>query len=167
MSDVQNGDLVKDSVTGFQGIVTDITTWLHGCDRAAVQPQELNKDGKPQAATTFDVLQLEIIQKQAVTYVKRDDMVDIKLGDKVRDTITGLTGVMISETRSLFEVARGVQVQPQELKDGAVRDSEWFLETRLEKVVDKAVQSDVREPKKRTGGPRDECYRGPAGSARR
>jgi hypothetical protein len=56
------GDVVRDTITGFQGVAIGITHWLHGCGRVVVQPQDL-KDGKPIDAMTFDELQLEIVAK--------------------------------------------------------------------------------------------------------
>lgn len=59
---VELGDKVKDSVTGYSGIVVCIGKWLHGCERVTVQPTEL-KDGKPIEAVTFDMPQLKIVNK--------------------------------------------------------------------------------------------------------
>ena len=42
----QLGDLVKDKVTGFTGIVICRAVWLNGCARLTVQPQKVGKDGK-------------------------------------------------------------------------------------------------------------------------
>ena len=47
------GDKVKDSITGFSGIVVGITTWLYGCKTVGIQPQEL-KDGQPIEAKWID-----------------------------------------------------------------------------------------------------------------
>ena len=41
------GDKVKDRVTGFTGIVTGRTTFLHGCVRICITSDKLPKDGKP------------------------------------------------------------------------------------------------------------------------
>jgi hypothetical protein len=57
---LEHGDLVKDTITGFQGVVIGRTDWLNGCVRMVVQPKEL-KDGKPIDALTFDVEQLELV----------------------------------------------------------------------------------------------------------
>lgn len=48
------GDRVKDPITGFAGIVTAVTTWLHGCIRITIEPEKLDKDGKPQEGRAFD-----------------------------------------------------------------------------------------------------------------
>jgi hypothetical protein len=63
---IELGDKVKDSVTGFTGIAVAVTKWLHGCDRVTVRPEGVNKEGKPYDNYTFDALQLEIVKKRAV-----------------------------------------------------------------------------------------------------
>lgn len=54
------GDLARDTVTGFTGVVICRADWLNGCIRMTLQPREL-KDGKPIDALTFDVEQLEVV----------------------------------------------------------------------------------------------------------
>ncbi len=56
------GDLLKDRVTGFKGIVIATTEWLNGCVRLTLQPQGLNKDGKVHDTLTLDVEQLELVK---------------------------------------------------------------------------------------------------------
>ena len=59
------GDKVKDTVTGFTGIVIGRTTFLHGCVRCGVQSDKL-KDGRPSDAVWIDEPQLEIVKSKAV-----------------------------------------------------------------------------------------------------
>jgi len=54
------GNIVKDKVTGFEGTVVSLTTYLHGADRACVTPTVL-KDGRPQSDQWVDVSQLTIV----------------------------------------------------------------------------------------------------------
>jgi len=42
-----NGDKVKDIVTGFTGIVIARTEFRNGCSRYMIQPIKLDKDGLP------------------------------------------------------------------------------------------------------------------------
>ena len=42
---IEIGMTVRDKVTGYQGLVTAITTYITGCDRALVTPRVL-PDGK-------------------------------------------------------------------------------------------------------------------------
>lgn len=66
MSQIKLGDLVRDKVTGFQGIVTCETRFLNGCKRLGVQPR-VNKDGKLDDAMSFDEMQLELVNAAVVS----------------------------------------------------------------------------------------------------
>ncbi len=56
------GDRVKDPITGFTGIVTSVTTWLHGCIRIGIQPEKPLPDGKPGEMQHFDQSQLVLVK---------------------------------------------------------------------------------------------------------
>ncbi len=58
----QLGDTVKDSISGFEGVVIGITEWIYGCRRCGVQPKILH-DGKPIPAEWFDSPQLHVIER--------------------------------------------------------------------------------------------------------
>lgn len=57
---IKLGDLARDTITGFTGVVVAETKWLHGCMRMTLQPKALH-DGKPIDAATFDLPQLELV----------------------------------------------------------------------------------------------------------
>jgi hypothetical protein len=61
---IELGDIARDTITGFRGVVVCEMKWLHGCKRFALQPQEL-KDGKPIETQSFDEPQLELVSKRA------------------------------------------------------------------------------------------------------
>ena len=56
---------VKDSVTGFKGVVTSISFDLYGCVQAIVQP-ETNKEGEIPDSGWFDVTRLITIKQAPV-----------------------------------------------------------------------------------------------------
>ena len=58
---IQLGDLVKDRITGYEGVVECISEWLNSCRRITVKSTEL-KDGMPRDNMTFDAPQLDIIE---------------------------------------------------------------------------------------------------------
>lgn len=64
MSEIKLGDLARDKITGFEGIVISRTEWLNGCVRLGVQPQKL-KDGQPLDDKVFDVGQLVLVEAAA------------------------------------------------------------------------------------------------------
>jgi len=47
-------ETVKDTITGFVGMVIGVTEWDNGCVRYIVQSRKLDKDGKPIESQTFD-----------------------------------------------------------------------------------------------------------------
>lgn len=67
----------------------------------------------------------------------------IKLGDKVRDTITNYSGVVIAETRWLHGCTR-VGVQAEELHEGKLIEPEWFDVNRVELVT--AAEGEAPRP---------------------
>jgi hypothetical protein len=54
---IQLGQEVRDTISGFEGVVIAVTNWLYGCRRITVQPRDM-KDGKPIESCTFDEPQL-------------------------------------------------------------------------------------------------------------
>jgi len=59
------GDVARDPITGYEGVVIGVTEWLHGCKRLTLQAQALH-DGKPVESQGFDEPQLELVRKRAV-----------------------------------------------------------------------------------------------------
>lgn len=53
-------DEVRDTITGFTGVITARTEWLNGCLRYVVQSKAL-KDGIPAEGQGFDEQQLELV----------------------------------------------------------------------------------------------------------
>jgi hypothetical protein len=56
------GDVARDTITGFKGVVITSCDWLHGCRRLTLQPQGL-KDKKPVEAQTFDAPQVQMVKR--------------------------------------------------------------------------------------------------------
>ena len=56
------GDIARDTITGFEGVVVAITDWLNGCQRVSIQAAEL-KDGKPIDSVTFDAEQVCVVER--------------------------------------------------------------------------------------------------------
>lgn len=55
----------------------------------------------------------------------------VKLGDLVKEAVTGLTGVVVSTTESLSG-CRQVCIVPRELKDGKPIEGQWYDDSRCE-----------------------------------
>lgn len=57
-----NGQVVRDTVTGYEGMIVATTLWLNGCYRYVVQPQKLHPEtGEPIKDCSFDEHQLVLV----------------------------------------------------------------------------------------------------------
>ena len=55
------GDVVRDTITGFEGTITGIHVWTTGCARVTLQ-RRVDKDGKVPDGVGSDVLTLEMVK---------------------------------------------------------------------------------------------------------
>jgi len=84
----------------------------------------------------------------------------VELGDKVKDKITGYTGIVVGIT-SWQNGCRTVGIKSLKLKDGIPQDSHWLDENQLEVVQQKArvikpISYKVEDQKiMKTGGPHE------------
>ncbi len=69
-------------------------------------------------------------------------MLNFKLGDSVRDTLTGYKGIVVAVTYWLYGCTRAA-VQSVDLKDGKTIEPEWFDEQRVEVVAPTKIESPV------------------------
>jgi hypothetical protein len=60
MATINMGDVVRDSISGFEGTVISRIEYINGCVQFAVQPK-IDKDGKLPDAQYFDMQRLERI----------------------------------------------------------------------------------------------------------
>jgi heat shock protein HspQ len=130
---VRFGDLVRDKITGFEGVVTDYTDFFYGCRRIGVQPRELKKDGDGIAKSVgFDEPQLDILDRgifEAKPLIISDP---VDMGDEVEDQITKFQGIVIAIAHFAFGQRR-IAVQPQHIKKGGdgIAEDQWFDEPGL------------------------------------
>lgn len=67
----ENGDEVKDSITGFKGVVVARTEWLNGCIRYVIQSRKRSKEGKP-VDDTIDEQQLSLLHPPKPVKIKKE-----------------------------------------------------------------------------------------------
>ena len=60
---IRLGDRVKDSISGFEGIVTARSEYLNGCISLLVSPEKLDKSGEKIKGIWFDDVQLTVKKK--------------------------------------------------------------------------------------------------------
>jgi hypothetical protein len=63
---IKLGDKVKDTISGFEGIVTGRFEYLNGCVRLGVDPDHLDKDGKRIEGITIDEPQVRLITASVI-----------------------------------------------------------------------------------------------------
>ncbi len=81
----------------------------------------------------------------------------IILGSKVKDNISGFTGMAVARTEWLFGCAR-IGVQPQNLYEGNPIDPQWFDELQLEilELLAKPLTEGAVMHEEKPGGPRQD-----------
>lgn len=60
------GAVLKDNITGFEGVVTGRSQWISGNNTYCLKPQKL-KDGMPQKTEWFDEVVLSVKKKKAAS----------------------------------------------------------------------------------------------------
>lgn len=149
------GDQVRDTVTGFTGIVIGVTEWLNGCGRVHVKRQEL-VNGKTVDSEVFDIVQLEVVKSGMIKHEKSKTKTP-NLGDLAKEKITGFKGVVTYVTHWLSgDITVGLQ--PQDLNNGAIVDAQTCANSMIEVIEKDVIESKVKRPgqKENTGGPCDD-----------
>lgn len=137
----QPGDEAKDLVTGFKGIITARTAWLHGCDRLSITPTKLGSDGTPIKESSFDEQRIEVIKQCKVPANPPSDdlLVALPLGAVAKDSVTGFTGIIAAIT-VMISGDIYVQIEPEKTKkDGDTFEAEAFHADRIEVLKPKPV----------------------------
>jgi len=99
---IKLGSLVKDNLTGFEGIATARMYHLHGCIHIFVQPTTLKDDGSPKAEAAFDEQRIELIDGNTQFVAEHEREPSIVLGSKVKDKQSGFTGIASNYVMQLF-----------------------------------------------------------------
>jgi hypothetical protein len=151
---VELGDLAKDVITGFTGIVKAISKYQHNCERVGIQPCEL-KDGKPIDTIFFDGPGVEVIEKEKIVNTIYVKPMIFGFGDLVADTVTDFKGTVTAYCQWINGCTR-VGVQSAKLKDGNPVDEHWLPMGQL-KLIKAAKKSPLTEGavqhEKKPGGP--------------
>jgi len=79
----------------------------------------------------------------------------IKLGNEVKDPITGFIGIAVAKTEWLWGCIR-IGIESKLDKDGKIIEIQWFDEPRLEIIGFADKPKKAEENKKPSGGPQRE-----------
>lgn len=158
---IQLGTKVRDLITGMTGIAVGRTEWLYGCSRIAVESIGLKKDGKPSDAVWWDEQRVEPVTDDPADapYKKykpqKPNQCDITLGSKVKDKVTGFSGIASAKTTWLTGSIT-ITVEPTALHEGKPVDSFAFESQRVELVEVAAPPMSSVANKKAPGGPQND-----------
>lgn len=108
------GLVVKDIITGFEGLAVIRTEFLNGCIRYHVQPMRLGDDNQPGEPITFDEQELTIMQKAPPKGLSVPAEPKIRMRSVVRDTVTLFEGVVTARATVVSGLPE-VFIQPSKL----------------------------------------------------
>lgn len=105
------GCIAREKYTGFVGQVVSASSHQTGCDHRSLEPLEM-VDGQIIPPSTFDVTRLvQLHDHPKETSSKGVQYPKIPLEALVKDTITGVTGVVVVTVANLFDRPE-VLIQP-------------------------------------------------------
>jgi hypothetical protein len=136
------GRQIKDKISGQEGICDALTFDLFGCIQIAIAPP-VDKDGKFVDGRMLDVHRIQVVDADTrvmphASFPNHLTSFNL-LGKKVRDRISGMTGVLSSIGFELCDnVTRGA-ISPPVDKDGRTVDGRWMAMSRIEVVSDERV----------------------------
>jgi hypothetical protein len=148
---IRLGSLVKDSITGFTGIAIGRTEFGYGCIHIRIQAKGLTKEGDPIPSQSFDDQRVEVIEQPIKSWVEPKES-PIKLGNVVRDTLTGAIGVASARTVHLDGQATIIIEQPGLTQDGGPKSPLCVHASRVV-VVDKRELAVSKFSLATSGGP--------------
>lgn len=165
VDDIKLGMKVRDPATGLVGLASMRSALLSGTVQYAIVPQG---DGATVPEGYFvDDFMLEYVDDGVSKRTPPiDDSVTVRLGEKLKDTVTGMVGIATDSTTYLNGCVH-FTLTP-EVKKGEVKGSHHFDHKRLKKVGEGLVG--VLTPKPTKAAPKPEISRsrtgGPMRSAR-
>jgi hypothetical protein len=145
--------LVQDKVTGFKGFIVVRVEHMNDCIRYVVQPGA-DKKGKRPDSMVIDGPNLVIIAPPKDSLTKTNENVNtFNLGVKVRDRLTGLTGILVLRVKHRYSGDR-YGIQPPMDEKGAVPEVVQLDEEDIEQI-------DPPLPKKKPKGKKEKPPNGP------
>ncbi len=148
---IKLGDVVRDNLTGFEGVATSLTTFISNCPQYGVCARKLDKDGKKIHAA-FDDVRVELVETTNISHLPpARPPVQVGLGDFVKCAITGLEGIVTSHT-IYIDGCSHVAVQPKGLDDNGKPRALVGVDEKDCEILESA---NPKPAKVATGGPRE------------
>jgi len=101
MAKIKLGSTVVDKATGYKGVVTAQVEMLNGNVQYSIVPKAKAGVGTYPEGIQLDGAQLEVIDEGISGVAAKPKTSEIKLGEKVKDIVTGLSGIVTSKTTFL------------------------------------------------------------------
>ena len=153
MSAIQFGSTVRDKITGFTGFVVVRIEHMNNCVRYGIQPP-LNKEGQLPEDKVFDGPDLEIIAPPKSEFsLATENPNAFELGVKVKDILTGFTGIAVLRIKNKHSGDR-YGIQPPMNKKGEIPELRTFDEEDLVQI-DPPAPNKKKTESKRPNGPHD------------
>ncbi len=148
---IKLGDVVKDNLTGFEGVAVSYSTFLSNCPQWGVCARKLDKEGK-KIHLGFDDVRVELVETTNISHLPpARPAVPVGLGDLVRCAITGVEGVVTSHT-VYIDGCSHVSVQPKGLADSGKPHALVGVDEKDCEILESA---NPKPEKVATGGPRE------------
>ncbi|AWY09224.1 hypothetical protein vBRpoSV10_102 [Ruegeria phage vB_RpoS-V10] len=150
-ADIKLGQMVREKVTGFEGVITSISHEIDGSVLMGVQPRALDA-GKPADPYEFDIERLDPMPEEAILNIAgADQKSNVKLGAIYRDRITGMEGTAVRLIEFLGGCNR-ITIRPKIDKDGKLIDG-IMIPLEQAELLDAGPAVEAEKKKTSTGGP--------------
>jgi hypothetical protein len=146
---IELGDLVKDSITGYEGIVVSYARYLYTCDRCIIQNTELDGNGKPRELEGFDLPQLQLVKKSVQDVIPLEEII-VQFNDYVKDKLSDFEGTVFALTSWINGCVRvGIVSSKLKKQEKCPSDDIWLP---MKQVI-VLNRNEVKVKEKKPGGP--------------
>jgi len=139
--DIEIGDIVVDSVSKYQGMVVRIGEHISGCTRIGVRARSNDKTERSSEEFFFPK-QLEVRDYEPVEIDHKDIDIDIELGERVRDKVTGFEGYAVVINRRLYNVPQ-VRLET-DVGEGNSTETKW-IDLPMAEVIGEGVSKECED----------------------
>lgn len=149
MQTIKLGSTCTDKATGYTGVAVSKVELLNGNVQYAIVPKAKPDSGDYPAGINLDADQLAVVDEGISADAKCAASTDLKVGEKVKDLVTGMSGIIIHKTTFL----NGCVYFTVSVKDVKKDPTELFLPVERVERVSSGILPKLTKAKKPTGGP--------------
>jgi heat shock protein HspQ len=124
------GQKAKDKVTGITGVLTSVCQELFCQDEYCLSPQKVDENGYRVLGPIVCVERIEFEHTAEV-----QDEFKYELGKKVRDRVSGMTGIILRRRKYIYGKHDYYEILPEKFdKNGMKTNTQSFNEDRIELI---------------------------------